>query len=199
MPSSSFTRELHGRLIHRFPALFADLDGGPSGNGAGPSNYGATDGANADDGLQRLGADPTKIEPKVWLASERTLLSWFRVSLLLSSFALALFNSAGPSDWASRGMGIAYSVIACGMLAYAWTMHRVRRYRIVMRYPGHHDEPYGPVVICGLIFVAVLINFVLRVRNREDLRDTPSPKNPWATTIELVRVGLDLQAPSGPL
>ncbi|TNY24291.1 hypothetical protein DMC30DRAFT_162302 [Rhodotorula diobovata] len=202
MPSSSLTRELHGRLLHRFPALFTDLDNNTaSNNGAGPSGYGATDGAQApvDDGLQKLGADPTKIEPKVWLASERTLLSWFRVSLLLSSFALALFNSAGPRDTASKAMGVCYAVIACGMLAYAWAMHRIRRYRIVMRYPGHHDEPYGPVVVCGLIFVAVLVNFVLRVRHREDLRDTPSPKNPWTTTLELVRVGLNLQAPSGPL
>lgn len=63
-------------------------------------------------------------------------------------------------------MGVCYAVIACGMLAYAWAMHRIRRYRIVMRYPGHHDEPYGPVVVCGLIFVAVLVNFVLRVRHR---------------------------------
>lgn len=171
------------------------------------------------------------VRAQVWLASERTLLSWFRVSLLLSSFALALFNSAGPRDYASKSMGVCYAVIACGMLAYAWVMHRIRRYRIVMRYPGHHDEPYGPVVVCGLIFVAVLVNFVLRVRHRyvprsrralsrlslfvllerarliplrpparsEDLRDTPSPKNPWVTTMELVRVGLNLQAPSSPL
>ncbi|GAA5922819.1 hypothetical protein JCM3775_006147 [Rhodotorula graminis] len=201
MPSSKLTRELHGRLLHRFPALFTDLDASASGSAAGPSSYGATDGAPApaDDGLQKLGADPSKIEPKVWLASERTLLSWFRVSLLLSSFALALFNSAGPRDYASKSMGVCYAVIACGMLAYAWVMHRIRRYRIVMRYPGHHDEPYGPVVVCGLIFVAVLVNFVLRVRHREDLRDTPSPKNPWVTTMELVWVGLNLQAPSSPL
>ena len=106
------------------------------------------------------------VRAQVWLASERTLLSWFRVSLLLSSFALALFNSAGPRDYASKSMGVCYAVIACGMLAYAWVMHRIRRYRIVMRYPGHHDEPYGPVVVCGLIFVAVLVNFVLRVRHR---------------------------------
>lgn len=75
---------------------------------------------------------------QVWLASERTLLSWFRVSLLISSFALALFNSAGERDWASKTMGVCYAVIACGMLGYAWTMHRIRRYRIVMRYSGHH-------------------------------------------------------------
>lgn len=95
MPSSKLTRELHGRLLHRFPALFTDLDASaavrpalpslsdrtPSaaskltlshdsraqGTAAGPSSYGATDGAPApaDDGLQKLGADPSKIEPKV--------------------------------------------------------------------------------------------------------------------------------------
>lgn len=28
------------------------------------------------------------------------------------------------------------------------------------------DEPYGPLVVCGLIFVAVLLNFILRIKNR---------------------------------
>lgn len=248
---------------------------------------------------------------QVWLASERTLLSWFRVALLLSSFALALFNSASDQDWASRTMGVIYAVIACAMLGYAWTMHRIRRYRIVMRYGGHHgalrswcrdsrdlpyvsgltrvrgavppattnnktptDEPYGPLVVCGLIFVAVLLNFILRIKNRyvcvslssfwflslspslspagdgrqssssfrplaaffsfasrgslvcavrrrnskkedtrksktdqgtayrycrEQLRDQPSPKNPWLTSVEMVKVAFNLQEPASPL
>jgi len=72
------------------------------------------------------------------------------------------------------------------------------------------DEPYGPVVVCVLIFAAVLTNFILRVKHRfvlflsqisslsgktkmvflvdrEELRDTPSPKNPWITTATLVK------------
>ncbi|GAA5867990.1 hypothetical protein JCM5296_003854 [Sporobolomyces johnsonii] len=190
--STEFTRQLHQRLVNRFPALFADID---TYNQSIASTYGATDGQGPNNGLQTLGADPTKIEPKVWLASERTLLSWFRVSLLLSSFALALFNSAGESDTGSRVMGVIYAVIAVGMLGYAWTMHRVRRWRIVMRYPGHHDEPYGPVVVCVLIFAAVLLNFVLRVKHREDLRDHPSPKNPWLTSYSLVKQALGSQIP----
>ncbi|GAA5980789.1 hypothetical protein JCM11641_002652 [Rhodosporidiobolus odoratus] len=200
MPSSSFTRQLHQRLVYRFPALFADLDGNAEVTNSVPNNYGATDGAPApNNGMQILGADASKIEPKVWLASERTLLSWFRVSLLLSSFALALFNGAVEHDSASRAMGAVYAVIACGMLGYAWVMHRIRRYRIVHRYAGAHDEPYGPLVVCALIFLAVLVNFILRVIHREDLRDIPSPKNPWSTTVELVRVGLNLQRPEGSL
>ncbi|GAA5987240.1 hypothetical protein JCM10908_001873 [Rhodotorula pacifica] len=199
--SRRFTRELHSRLVHRFPALFADLSPGAEAPlPPGVANYGATSGAPPPgDGLQRLKADPTKIEPKVWLASERTLLSWFRVALLLSSFALALFNSASASDWASKSMGVIYAIIACAMLGYAWTMHRVRRYRIVMRYGGHHDEPYGPVFVCGLIFFAVLVNFILRVKHREELRDHPSPKNPWLTTVEMVKVALNMQEPASPL
>ncbi|GAA6059960.1 hypothetical protein JCM10212_001309 [Sporobolomyces blumeae] len=184
--STEFTKQLHRRLVHRFPALFADLD--DVNSGALNSTYGATDGAPAPNhGMQSLGADATKIEPKVWLASERTLLSWFRVSLLLSSFALALFNGASENDTASRVMGVLYAVIAASMLIYSWTMHRVRRWRIVMRYPGHHDEPYGPVLVCILIFVAVLVNFILRVKHREELRDIPSPKNPWVTSYSLVK------------
>lgn len=67
--------------------------------------------------------------------------------------------------------------------------------------------------MCALIFVAVLTNFILRVRHRygptpsfdssslgtltdpvcvtveisEELRDIPSPKNPWLTSYALVK------------
>ncbi|CEQ41190.1 SPOSA6832_02881, partial [Sporobolomyces salmonicolor] len=208
--STEFTRQLHQRLVNRFPALFADID---TYNQSIASTYGATDSQGPSNGLQTLGADPTKIEPKVWLASERTLLSWFRVSLLLSSFALALFNSAGESDSGSRAMGATYAVIAVGMLGYAWTMHRVRRWRIVMRYPGHHGRACVPAWARGgrsrevLMESAVrvqtsrtvpssfLVNFVLRVKHREDLRDHPSPKNPWLTSYSLVKQALGSQIP----
>ncbi|SCV73418.1 BQ2448_7344 [Microbotryum intermedium] len=127
---------------------------------------------------------PTK---KVWLASERTFLNWLRVALLLSSFALALFNSAGPTDQVAKWMGFAYAVIAILMLGYAYYMHRLRRQRIIHRYAGHHDELYGPIILVGLVFIAVLTNFILRVNQRETLRDHPTPKNPWINTVELVR------------
>lgn len=90
--SRRFTRELHSRLVHRFPALFADLTPGavvrhphlpfslsPSVSFSrspvvqwkqvptpqGTPSYGATNGAPMGDGLQKLGADASKIEPKV--------------------------------------------------------------------------------------------------------------------------------------
>ena len=51
----------------------------------------------------------SKVEPKVYLASERTFFSWIRVSLLLGSFGLALFNGG---DSMGRIMGLIYAGIS---------------------------------------------------------------------------------------
>jgi hypothetical protein len=59
------------------------------------------------------------------------------------------------------------------------------------------DEMYGPLIVCFLIFAAVLANFIIRVKHREELRDHRSPKSPWLTTVDLVRVALNLQQPEG--
>ncbi|KAK4050629.1 hypothetical protein OIV83_003355 [Microbotryomycetes sp. JL201] len=196
MTSKSNLKHMHERLASRLQQFFGEnrTDGYiPVGNTSEEAeqqrrSYGATSGSTSNtDGLQKLGADPSKIEPKVWLASERTFLNWLRVSFLLSSFALALFNSARPQDKVAKWMGFVYAVIAVFIIAYAYVMQQVRRHRIIHRYPGHHDEPYGPVVIVGLIFLAVLVNFILRVNQRERLRDHPTPKNPWIQSVELIK------------
>ncbi|KAM0791726.1 hypothetical protein ACM66B_003995 [Microbotryomycetes sp. NB124-2] len=202
MTSRSNLKHMHERLASRLQQFFGQdrTDGYiPVGNTSEETDqqqrrsYGATSNSsssaanNSTDGLQKLGADPSKIEPKVWLASERTFLNWLRVSFLLSSFALALFNSARPQDKVAKWMGFVYAVIAVSIIAYAYVMQQVRRHRIIHRYPGHHDEPYGPVVIVGLIFLAVLVNFILRVNQRESLRDHPTPKNPWIQSVHLIK------------
>lgn len=134
--------------------------------------------------------DATKIEPKVFLASERTFLTWLRVALLISTFALTLYNTAGDGDWVAKGMGLTYAALALLVLAYARYMHERRRKRIIGRFAGHHgkicpprvilrpsltdrplllpppDEPYGPLLLCIAIFLAVLVNFILRVQQR---------------------------------
>ena len=80
---------------------------------------------------------------QVWLASERTFLNWLRVSLLISSFALALFNSAGPGDKVAKWMGLVYACISIGMLGYAWTMQEKRRHRIITHFGGHHGASWA--------------------------------------------------------
>lgn len=95
-----------------------------------------------------LPPDATKIEPKVFLASERTFLTWLRVAVLISTFALALFNSAAPGDWVAKGMGFTYATVAIGVIGYAWVMHEKRRTRIIGRYAGHHGTHRFPPGRC---------------------------------------------------
>lgn len=98
------------------------------------SHYGAT----SYDTNPKLPQDATKIEPKVFFASERTFLTWLRVAVLISTFALALFNSAGDGNYVAKGMGLIYALLAILIIAYARYMHSVRRIRIIGRFAGHH-------------------------------------------------------------
>lgn len=68
--------------------------------------------SNGDEQQQQAQAQAkaaSKVEPKVYLASERTFFSWIRVSLLLGSFGLALFNGG---DSMGRVMGLVYAGIS---------------------------------------------------------------------------------------
>lgn len=99
-------------------ALRTSTSSRPGGAGTG--------GRSSESGIQRSNeqkqasappASASKVEPKVFLASERTFFSWIRVALLLGSFGLALFNSG---DATGRAMGLTYagiSLLAVGSLA----------------------------------------------------------------------------------
>lgn len=55
---------------------------------------------------------PVRVEPKVWLANERTFVKWQHISVLLATLSLSLYNAAGESNGVARSLAIAYTVIA---------------------------------------------------------------------------------------
>lgn len=129
---------------------------------------------------------PVRVEAKVWLANERTWISWLHVSLLIGSFALALFNSASffshhhpdlPEDPTSpkhprknralepqtvRYFGVVYAGIAILTLAWGLGNYLRRVYLIKNKFAGSFDDLIGPPLICAALFVAVLLNFIAR-------------------------------------
>ena len=140
-------RQAYNSVARRIGAPYAERDGYVQV----PTSYGATDAPAAAAGSSSAGAGeqaqqqqqrqatketPSKIEPKVWLAAERTYLNWLRVAILLSTFALTLFNSAGADDKLGKGMGLVYAVIAVLMLGYAYFMHEKRRRWIASKHGG---------------------------------------------------------------
>ncbi|KAL8917899.1 MAG: hypothetical protein Q9208_007676 [Pyrenodesmia sp. 3 TL-2023] len=55
---------------------------------------------------------PVQVEPKVWLANQRTFVKWQHISVLLATLSLGLYNAAGESNVVARSLAVAYTMIA---------------------------------------------------------------------------------------
>ncbi len=107
-------------------------------------------------------AGPLQIEPKVWLANERTFLKWQHICVLLSGIAVALFTAAGE-DIIAEAMGIAYTAIAAFAGFWGWYMLHSRRAMIMERSGRDFDNMLGPLVISAALMAALVLNFVFAV------------------------------------
>ncbi|KAG0141862.1 hypothetical protein CROQUDRAFT_67879 [Cronartium quercuum f. sp. fusiforme G11] len=127
-------------------------------------NYGSTTATNNNQITSKSNQIPSKIEPKVWLANERTWLNWCRTGLLLGSFGVALVN--GSPSIGARILGVIYSIIALVTISYGWKVYQKRIKMIQDRFPGHFDELLAPVLIATALFIAILLNFIFRAIDR---------------------------------
>jgi len=113
-----------------------------------------------------------KVEAKVWFANERTWVAWLDISILLGTLALALFNAS--KDEIATNFAYGYALISVGVLVYAFLLYQHRISLIRRRYPGHFDSFLGPIVLGIALFIAVLANFIIRVREL-DRKEIPIP------------------------
>lgn len=104
---------------------------------------------------------PVRVEPKVFFATERTFLSWLEFSILLGSIAATLLNFGDGlslySAWGFTFLAIASLLYSLGI--YLWRVRMIQRRRTV----GYHDR-FGPSVLCAGLLAAVVVSFVVRVR-----------------------------------
>lgn len=107
-----------------------------------------------------------KIEPKVWLANERTFLKWQHICILQGSLAVGLYTAAG-GDTTAQVMGILYVAIAAFAGLWGYSMLHMRRNMIVERSGKHFDNMFGPIVMSVTLMAALVINFVLQVSDGE--------------------------------
>ncbi|KAG7089358.1 hypothetical protein E1B28_011048 [Marasmius oreades] len=125
-------------------------------------------------------ATPVKVEGKVWFANERTWVAWLNLSVLLGTLALALFNAS--KDNIARNFAYIYAVISVGVLIYGYILYQKRITMIQRRDPGHFDDIVGPIVVGTLLFLAVLTNFIIRVRELRD-KNVPIPGTDFVMNI----------------
>lgn len=101
---------------------------------------------------------PVRVEPKVFFAAERTFLSWLEFAIVLGSIAATLLNFG---DAVSRAGAWAFTVVACGALAYSCGVYlwRVRMIR-GRRASGWYHDRWGPSLLCLGLLGAVVGNAV---------------------------------------
>jgi uncharacterized membrane protein YidH (DUF202 family) len=107
---------------------------------------------------------PLQVEPKVWLANERTFLKWQHICVLLGGLAVGLYTAAGE-DTVAEFMGVAYIIIAIFAGLWGYYMHLTRRNMIVQRSGKDFDNFLGPIIISMALLVALVLNFVFKVCN----------------------------------
>lgn len=103
-----------------------------------------------------------KIEPKVWLANERTFLKWQHIAILQGGLAIGLYMAAGE-NFIAEVMGIIYVLIAAFAGLWGYGMLRIRRSMIMERSGKDFDNMIGPLVMSVALMVALIVNFVLQV------------------------------------
>ncbi|KAF4464719.1 VTC2- polyphosphate synthetase [Fusarium albosuccineum] len=104
-----------------------------------------------------------KVEPKVWLANERTFLKWQHICILQGGLAVGLYTAAGKDTVASI-MGLIYVLIAVFAGAWGYAMLRIRRTMILERSGKDFDNMIGPMIISISLMVALILNFFFQYR-----------------------------------
>ncbi|CAO3665221.1 unnamed protein product [Rhizopus stolonifer] len=102
---------------------------------------------------------PGVIEPKVFLANERTFIHWLHFSSTLLNVAVTLLNFG---DGVNRTVGIVFFAIAFIFATYSFGFFRWRVYRILNKPHLRFDDMFGPVFLCVLLTGSLVLNFVLR-------------------------------------
>ncbi|KAI0837336.1 SPX-domain-containing protein [Hypoxylon sp. FL0890] len=109
-------------------------------------------------------AGPLQVEPKVWLANERTFLRWQHICILLGTLAISLYTAAGE-NFLAECMGIAYIVIAIMAGGWGYAMLHKRRDMIIERSGKDFDNMVGPLAVSAALMLALILNFVFSYRD----------------------------------
>ena len=105
---------------------------------------------------------PLQVEPKVWLANERTFLKWQHIAVLLGTLSVALYNAA-KGNVIIQAFSILFLFIAMFAAIWGYSMHHVRRDMIVARSGKDFDNWIGPVIICIALMIVLILNFIIQV------------------------------------
>lgn len=110
---------------------------------------------------------PLKIEPKVWMANERTFNRWLHVTTLMSTLTFVIYSSSMRANSPQVANILAYIYFGLTLFCGVWGYYIfLRRRSIIMERSGAHlDNVVGPLVVAFGLIAALVVNFVLGFRH----------------------------------
>lgn len=105
-----------------------------------------------------------KVEPKVFLANERTFIKWLQMAVVLSSFSIGILAFANKTS-SSQYFAIALLPMSLLFIVHALRTFLWRSKLIRNRDATRWDDPVGPVLLTSLIIIALVVHFMFTVYN----------------------------------
>lgn len=111
-------------------------------------------------------AGPLRIEPKVWLANERTFNRWLHVTTLLSTLTFIIYSSTNKANSYELATLLAYVYFGLTLFSGLWGYYifMKRRNIIMERSDKHLDNVVGPLIVALGLIVGLVVNFVYGFR-----------------------------------
>lgn len=107
-------------------------------------------------------AIPVRVEPKVFFANERTLLSWIEFSVVVSAIGIGILSFSEPDDDIALAAATSFTFVALSSIVYSGYTFVWRVFKIRQREAVNYHDWFGPSALCGVLFLAVIVNFSLR-------------------------------------
>ncbi|KAI0114003.1 vacuolar transporter chaperone 4 [Nemania sp. FL0031] len=109
---------------------------------------------------------PVRVEPKVFFAAERTFLAWLEFSIYVGAIAATLLNfGEKPTRLAFIAAGV-FTLLAVLALCYSVGIYLYRSKGIRERRVIKYYDKVGPSVLCGALFLGVVLNFAFEGKER---------------------------------
>ncbi|KAH8685639.1 hypothetical protein BGZ60DRAFT_395698 [Tricladium varicosporioides] len=102
---------------------------------------------------------PTRVEPKVFFANERTFLSWLSLGVVIGALAIGMLNFGDRPAFISAFL---FTLAAMLTMVYALGTFHWRAKSIRLRGQAGFDDKLGPTLLTIVILIAMIVNFVLR-------------------------------------
>jgi hypothetical protein len=106
-----------------------------------------------------------KIEPKIFLANERTFLHWLHAGVTLYTIAAGILAFASESNSVgAHWYAMALLPISLGFCLYALHLFLWRAEKIKTRVPGRWDDSRGPLMLGSILAGVLFINFAMKCK-----------------------------------